>query len=140
MIFNKGLTISPITREEITEEKIKMKEEITEEEIKNIYRNSILLPFSKILDNLNIGKMPNVKPIILKNGYGIGMSIEYDDKKEKINRKIIHVYISHPNGKIDPAIADILALKVLGKGYIFIDLMSTNQIFHYMKEEKIKDR
>ena len=109
-----------------------MNEEITEEEIKKVYRNSILLSIDKIMNDLKIGKLPNAEPTILDNGYGVGMSLDYFNDKRK---NIRHIYITNPNGKIDPAIADTLALRILGEGYVFIDLMSLKGIIHYMKEE-----
>ena len=41
---------------------------------------------------------------------------------------------TNPNGDIDPAIADTIALRILGDDFIFIEPMSTKVIFHYMKE------
>ena len=108
-----------------------MKEDITEEEIKRLYDNAVELPFDKIFADLKKGKLPNIEPMILNNGYGVGMSLDYDEKN---NRKIKHIYISNPNGKIDPAIADTLATRILGKDCIFIDPMSKNNLFHYMKD------
>ena len=107
--------------------------DITEEDIKKVINNSIPLPFEKILINLKIGKLPMVEPIILSNGYGVGMSNDYYND-EKVNRNIRHLYVSNPNGNIDPAIADNIALRILGDDFIFIEPMSTKGIFHYMKE------
>lgn len=113
--------------------KIDNKFDITEEDIRKVKNNSVRLPFEKIMSDLKIGKMPAVEPIILSNGYGVGISLDYY-KNEKANRNLKHLYISNPNGNIDPAIADYIASRILGEDFIFIEPMSTKDIFHYMKE------
>lgn len=107
-----------------------MTNDITDEDIKKVLNSSINLSFEQIFADLKIGKLPNVEPIILSNGYGAGMSIDYDKK-----RKIRHIYISNPIGEIDPAIADKIAMRILGNGSVFIGPMSTKGVFHYMKED-----
>lgn len=118
-----------------------MKEEITDEEVKKVYANSISMPVEKIIYDLQNGKLPYADPIILSNGYGVGMSLDCLTDRKGTNREIKHIYVINKNGNIDPAIADILALRILGDGYIFIDIISTNKVYHYMKEDvnKMKD-
>ena len=106
-------------------------DEITDEDVKKVLDSTMEMSLENIKAILKRGELPVVKPVLLSNQYTAGMSLDVYEKT-----KVRHMSVANSRGITDPAIADMIALRILGKGFQYIGPMNLKNVFHYMKVEK----
>lgn len=100
---------------------------ITPEEIKTLRDGAKTITYQTLIDALAKGKVVPVVPLKLKSGYQISMTL---DKIPPFTAEHISVY--NPDGRTDPADAEIIARAVIGECTAREGMININNI-HFIK-------
>ncbi len=105
---------------------------ITPEEIKTLRAGAITITPEMVMEYVVERKVISVKPIILKSGYCISMTIDMLE-----GRAVEHISASRMGEITDPADAEIIAKAVIGECTIKGSMFHEN-VIHFIKivEEK----
>ena len=109
-------------------ERLNLSELILPEEIQEILSNPVTVdPFKKLRQGNPEFVIPKIKPFILKSGYNVSFSIDIMDSIPPI----YHLSIMGGEGKTDPADAEIIAQKILGKEFMSFGAINVEYVLHF---------
>lgn len=103
---------------------------ISGEEIIAVRYRAKTITMKEALRVTMVGGYVPIIPMVIKSGYGVSLTIVEDPQ----SRKIELLSVGSQRGNPDPADSELIALAVLGPGYLPLEIsLSSKRMVHFMK-------